>query len=208
MQQKGCRIALLEPTLTACQNGKRRGLRTVVCGTLEKDTVKDGSIEQLLLLDVLEHIEDDGAFLRTMYRKLAPGGRVLLTVPAFQRLWSSEDDEARHYRRYRLEELKDAAQNAGFEVLYSNYFFEFLFLPILFVRVGLEKLGLLKRTEERTAEEKKRITEKQFKQRQGIVQFVLSKLESWELKRLMGGKRVRFGSSAVCVLQKRSPSPM
>lgn len=86
--------------------------------------------------------------------------------------------------------------------------FEFLFLPILFVRVGLEKLGLLKRTEERTAEEKKRITEKQFKERQGIVQFVLSKLESWELKRLMGGKRVRFGSSAVCVLQKRSPSPM
>ena len=78
----------------------------------------------------------------------------------------------------------------------------------MFVRVGLEKLGLLKRTEERTAEEKKRITEKQFKERQGIVQFVLSKLESWELKRLMGGKRVRFGSSAVCVLQKRSPSPM
>ena len=93
-------------------------------------------------------------------------------------------------------------------MLFRSYFFEFLFLPILFVRVGLEKLGLLKRTEERTAEEKKRITEKQFKQRQGIVQFVLSKLESWELKRLMGGKRVRFGSSAVCVLQKRSPSPM
>lgn len=201
-------MALLEPSPAACRNAKRRGLRTVICGTLEEETVIDDSMEQLLLLDVLEHIEDDGAFLRTMYRKLAPGGRVLLTVPAFQRLWSSEDDEARHYRRYRLEELKDAAQNAGFEVLYSNYFFEFLFLPILFVRVGLEKLGLLKRTEERTAEEKKRITEKQFKQRQGIVQFVLSKLESWELKRLMGGKRVRFGSSAVCVLQKRSPSPM
>ncbi len=180
----------------------------MICGTLEEETVIDDSMEQLLLLDVLEHIEDDGAFLRTMYRKLAPGGRALLTVPAFQRLWSSEDDEARHYRRYRLEQLKDAAQNAGFEVLYSNYFFEFLFLPILFVRVGLEKLGLLKRTEERTAEEKKRITEKQFKERQGIVQFVLSKLESWELKRLTGGKRVRFGSSAVCVLQKRSPSPM
>lgn len=208
MALDGYCMALLEPSPAACRNAKRRGLRTVICGTLEEETVIDDSMEQLLLLDVLEHIEDDGAFLQTMYRKLAPGGRVLLTVPAFQRLWSSEDDEARHYRRYRLEQLKDAAQNAGFEVLYSNYFFEFLFLPILFVRVGLEKLGLLKRTEERTAEEKKRITEKQFKERQGIVQFVLSKLESWELKRLMGGKRVRFGSSAVCVLQKRSPSPM
>lgn len=204
MAAEGYSMALLEPSPAACWNAKRRGLRTVICGTLEQETVIDDSMEQLLLLDVLEHIEDDGAFLRMMYRKLAPGGRVLLTVPAFQRLWSSEDDEARHYRRYRLEQLKNVAQNAGFEVLYSNYFFEFLFLPILLIRVGLEKLGLLKRTEERTAEEKKRITEKQFKERRGIVQLGLSVLENWELKRLTHGRHVKFGSSIICVLQKRN----
>lgn len=202
MASEGYPMALLEPSPAACQNAKKRGLQ-VICGTLEQKTVINDSLEQLLLLDVLEHIEDDESFLRTMYCKLTSGGRVLLTVPAFQQLWSSEDDEARHYRRYRLENLKNVAQKAGFEVVYSNYFFEFLFFPILFVRVGLEKLGLLKRTEERTEEEKKCIMEKQFKQRQGIVQAILSKFETLELNRLLRGKRIKFGSSIICVLQKR-----
>ncbi len=202
MQQKGCRIALLEPTLTACQNGKRRGLRTVVCGTLEKDTVKDGSIEQLLLLDVLEHIEDDAQFLRTVYEKLAPDGKLLLTVPAFQALWSSEDTAAGHYRRYRLEGLRRLAQASGFSVEYANYFMEFLFLPILFVRVGLERLGLLKPAGERTSAERKEVAEKQFKERGGVTRFALEVLERIELGRLLRGRRVRFGSSIICVLRK------
>lgn len=202
MQQRGCKIALLEPTLAACKNGKRRGLRTVVCGTLEKETVKDGSIEQLMLLDVLEHIEDDAQFLRTVYEKLAPNGKLLLTVPAFQALWSSEDTSAGHYRRYRLEGLRRLAREAGFSVEYANYFMEFLFLPILCVRVGMERLGLLKPAGERTPAEKKEVAEKQFKERGGVTRFALDVLERMELRRLVRGRRVRFGSSIICVLRK------
>lgn len=202
LQQKGCNIILLEPTLAACQNGKRRGLRTVVCGTLEKDTVKDGSVEQLLLLDVLEHIADDTQFLRTIYGKLAPGGKILLTVPAFQALWSSEDTEAGHYRRYQLGHLQHVAKEAGFSIEYANYFMEFLFLPILFVRVGMEKAGLLKPAGERTSAEKQKVAEKQFQERGGVARFALDVLERAELGRLTKGRRVRFGSSIICVLRK------
>jgi len=206
MQKRGYSVVLLEPTPAACRNAKRRGLQTVICGALTEQTVRNDTIEQILLLDVLEHIEHDTEFLRTIWTKLAPGGTVLLTVPAFKLLWSSEDDAARHYRRYRLERLKESAQVAGFSIEYFNYFFQFLFFPILFIRVWLEKIGILKRNEERTEEEKKRITEGQFKERKGFVQWLLNIFEQAELKRLLYGKKVRFGSSILCILRKESPT--
>lgn len=195
MQKEGYITALLEPTFAACFNAQKRGLKYVVCGTLTDDTVKDNSMEQILLLDVLEHIEDDAKFLKTMWSKLKHGGRVLLTVPAFGLLWSSEDDAAGHYRRYEQKLLKGVAQTAGFEVEYINYFYEFLFTPILFVRVFMEKIGLLKRNEDRSEEEKRRIEEEQFKERKGLIQLVLNIFEKRELKRLLSCKKVSLGSS-------------
>lgn len=207
LQEAGYDTALLEPSPAACRNAGRRGLRTVICGTLSEDTVKDASIKQVTILDVLEHIEHDDEFLKTLWTKMdiTPSGRggiALLTVPAFQTLWSSEDDSAGHYRRYRLKALKELARAAGFEVLYINYFFEFLFLPILLVRVGLEKTGLLKRSEQRTAEEKKRVAKRQFQEKKGSVGHVLNLLENFEINRLIHNRKVRFGSSIICVLEK------
>jgi len=203
MQRKGYNIALLEPTLAACQNGKKRGLHTVICGTLSKETVKDTSVEQLLLLDVLEHIADDAIFLRTIYEKMAPGGKALLTVPAFRALWSSEDVEAGHYRRYKLGEVKRLAGEAGFSIEYANYFMEFLFLPILLVRVGMEKIGLLKPAGQRTEGERQKVAEKQFQVHGGVTHFVLNMLERAEMNRLNRNRKIRFGSSIICVLEKK-----
>ncbi|MDE7312173.1 MAG: hypothetical protein K2N87_11245 [Eubacterium sp.] len=197
-------MALLEPSYAACKNARERGIYTVICGTLNRENMKDRSIPQFLLLDVLEHIEDDVGFLKLMRQKLVPGGKILLTVPAFQVLWSSEDEAAGHYRRYTARQAEEAALKAGFTVLYSNYFFGFLFLPILFVRVGLEKIGVLKRREKRTDEEKKEIEKKQFQEQRGLVRVVLSVLEKWELHRLAKKRRVCFGSSIICILEKCS----
>lgn len=202
MQEKGYRIALLEPSYAACQNAKDRGISTVICGALSYETMKDGSVPQFLLLDVLEHIEDDVGFLKLMGQKLAPGGKILLTVPAFQALWSSEDAEAGHYRRYTARQVKEAAAKAGFAVAYAGYFFGFLFFPILLVRVGFEKAGILKKSGERTEEEKREIGRKQFQERKGLVQAVLSMLERWELHKLIKNRKVHFGSSIICVLEK------
>lgn len=202
MQRRGYDIALLEPTLAACKNGKKRGIHKVICGTLDKESVKDNSIKQILLLDVLEHIADDAQFLRIIYEKMAHGGRLLLTVPAFQTLWSSEDETAGHYRRYTMDKLKALCINTGFCIDYENYFMEFLFLPILLVRVGMEKIGLLKAADKRSSSEKKAIAEKQFKERRGLTRIALDILEHAEMDRLTKNKKVRFGSSIICVLRK------
>jgi len=203
MQDRHYKMALMEPSLEACLNAKKRGIETIICGTMSQEHIKDSSIKQICLLDVLEHVEDDIGFLKLLQKKLSLGGRVLITVPAFPLLWSSEDNAAGHFRRYRLEELKSAAKESGFSIVYVNYFFGFLFLPILLFRVGLEKLGLQKRVEERTERERKEIAEKQFKLPSGGVALrVLTSLEQTERNRFMKNKKVYFGSSILCVVEK------
>lgn len=171
---------------------------------MEEENIRDSSVEQILLLDVLEHIKDDDCFLKLLNKKMIGGGRILLTVPAFQVLWSSEDDRAGHYRRYTLGQLRKRAEDAGFRVCYINYFFSFLFLPIFFIRVGMEKIGVLKRAEKRTAAERKKIDEQQFRERTGIVQVILNLFEKAEFNKLKKNKNIRFGSSILCVLEKGS----
>lgn len=195
-------MVLLEPSYGACKNARKRGVASIICGTLEKENVRKDSMEQVLLLDVLEHIEDDVGFLNLVSQKLVRHGKILITVPAFQALWSSEDHEAGHYRRYTLKHLKEIVRKAGFRVCFASYYFSFLVLPILFVRVGMEKIGLLKRNEDRTEEEKKRIQRRQFQERSGIVQIILRMLEKAELRQLTGNRKIRLGSSIICVLER------
>lgn len=106
-----------------------------------------------------------------------------MTVPAFMKLWSSEDESAGHFRRYTIEQVTGVLENAGFEIVEKNYFMSFLFLPILIIRVWMEKIGLLKRADARSQEEKNKIADKQFKQRGGIINFVLESFEKHEIKK-------------------------
>lgn len=80
--------------------------------------------------DVIEHIEDDAAVLRTMRDALAPGGGLLLTVPQHPFLWSDYDARARHVRRYRRAELRRKVLDAGFEIVKMTSFVTFL-LPLM-----------------------------------------------------------------------------
>ena len=101
-------------------------MKRVICGTVD-DLIEN--VQQITLLDVLEHIEDDAGFLIKLNHRLKSNGRLLLTVPAFNILWSSEDDYAGHFRRYKLQEIISLTENAGFKVLYASYFYQFLFCP-------------------------------------------------------------------------------
>lgn len=85
-------------------------------------TLKDRSIDTIVLINVLEHIKDDANILRHFSRTLRSGGHLLLFVPALPFLFSNLDRVLGHYRRYLIKELHYAIQKAGFELVCSRYF--------------------------------------------------------------------------------------
>ena len=103
----------------------------------------------ICLFDVLEHIEPDLETLRAAGEFLAPGGRIVLTVPAHQWLWSAHDDELHHVRRYSRASLARIAESAGLHVDRLTYFNSLLF-PLL-VAMRLFDLLLRRRAASGTA---------------------------------------------------------
>src|SRR5262245_60236820 len=79
-------------------------------------------IDTILCLNVLEHVEDDRSALRRLHAALVPGGRLLLLVPAHQRLYGAIDRAIDHYRRYDRETLAIRLQEAGFQVEHTVFF--------------------------------------------------------------------------------------
>jgi SAM-dependent methyltransferase len=86
-------------------------------------------------LDVVEHIDDDLGALREMRRVLRPGGRLLVTVPAYRFLWGRQDDINLHKRRYVAAELRNRLRSAGFEVQKLTYMNALLFPAIAAIRL-------------------------------------------------------------------------
>jgi SAM-dependent methyltransferase len=70
----------------------------------------------ILAFEVLEHVQDDRGFLAQAFDLLAPGGRMLVSVPAHQRRFSAWDEMVGHFRRYEREELRARFTEAGFQV--------------------------------------------------------------------------------------------
>jgi len=97
----------------------------------------DASIDVIYSSNVLEHIEDDMAVLKTLHAKLKPGGRAAFWVPAFECLWTPMDDRVEHCRRYTKDSMTKVFQNAGFTV--ENCFYQDslgFFVTLLFKYIG------------------------------------------------------------------------
>jgi len=100
-----------------------------------------------MLADVIEHCEDDAAVLNdTVQTVLQPGGTLLITVPAFQGLFSQHDQLLLHYRRYTRKQLVKLCREQNLEVISSGYFF-FALLPPRLIRLLGEKAGWWKTTQ-------------------------------------------------------------
>jgi SAM-dependent methyltransferase len=89
--------------------------------------VDDGAYDLVALLDVLEHVEEDEAALASIARKLKPGGRILITVPAHPWMWSAHDEVNHHKRRYTRKTLRRAIEAAGLRVEMLSWFNSLLF---------------------------------------------------------------------------------
>ncbi len=95
----------------------------------------------VLLMDVIEHIEDDRGFLLDLRSSdvISDNTILIITVPAFMSLYTAHDDYLKHFRRYSLSQAREAAQAGGFITKVAGYFFSSLVLP-RFASMVREKL--------------------------------------------------------------------
>jgi len=124
----------IEPSADAVQFCRERGLDNVQQATLEQLPFGEGSFDLMVATDVLEHVDDDALALRELHRVAAPGGRLVMTVPAFRWLWSEEDDRLGHRRRYTRKGLRALTEQSGWEPLFATYFNLLLLAPIALAR--------------------------------------------------------------------------
>jgi SAM-dependent methyltransferase len=101
----------------------------VVQGYVPDDLPTGELFDVVSAFDVIEHLDDDRVALRRLRSLTAPGGMIVVTVPAFQFLWSAHDVRNHHRRRYTRPELRARLLEAGYEVPLISYFNTFLFPP-------------------------------------------------------------------------------
>jgi len=112
-----------------------------VVGDLAAMPFAPASLDAILALDVLEHLDDDSAGLREAARLLGPGGLLLVTVPALPSLWGPQDVINHHRRRYTRKTLWDAFARAGLPRPSITYFNTLLFPPVAVARWVRRALG-------------------------------------------------------------------
>ena len=98
--------------------------------------VAPGSVDLICLFDVLEHVDEDEASLAAMRDLLKPGGRIVLTVPAHQWLWSAHDVGLHHMRRYSRSQLRNRIEQAGYRVEKLTYTNSALFPLAIMARLA------------------------------------------------------------------------
>ena len=97
--------------------------------------VDGGQQKLLLMMDVLEHITDDIGFLKEYANSLDRGGHILITVPAFQFMWSGHDVFLEHRRRYTIGTIEAVVRDVGLVPLKTRYFFGSLFPLVALARL-------------------------------------------------------------------------
>ena len=117
MAAAGHSVTCIEPDPTLSTHLAQQGLKVV--SNLE--TLDDNSLDYIYSLNVLEHIADDAAILAVWLKKLRPGGRFLVYVPAFNILYSAMDKKVGHHRRYRLASLLGMLRKIGFQIDEATY---------------------------------------------------------------------------------------
>ncbi|HEY4918264.1 MAG TPA: class I SAM-dependent methyltransferase [Solirubrobacteraceae bacterium] len=120
---------------TSVSLARERQLGEVVAGSVLEMPFPENSFDLAVSLDVIEHLDDDLAALRELRRAVAPGGALLVTVPAYQWLWSGHDEINHHHRRYTRRSLQRVAEQAGWQQVRTTYFNSLLLPVAILLRV-------------------------------------------------------------------------
>jgi len=110
----------------------KNGIRTLQESAV-KLSLNDGTIDAVIAMDVLEHIQEDSKALLEINRVLKSNGKILVTIPAFKFMWSKHDEAVQHVRRYSKREITHKLRESGFLVTNIRYWNSILF-PLAVVR--------------------------------------------------------------------------
>ncbi|WP_101925662.1 MULTISPECIES: class I SAM-dependent methyltransferase [Luteimonas] len=192
----GWEVVLLEPGMDGARNARlHRNLQHVVRATVEDAGFLPGIFGAIGMFDVIEHIEDDTSFLERISPLLRPNGRLYLTVPCHQWLWSQADVDAGHFRRHTASSLKQLLDPL-FSIDYLSFFFRPLVLPQYLLRALPYRLHLGR---ERAALS----TESEHGSNGGLAVDVVNRLLRNEASRIAAGERIGFGASCLVAATKR-----
>ena len=194
LQDCGYKTVLLEPGPNGADNGKIRGLEHVVCADLNGTEFNADSFSSAGLFDVLEHIENEDQFLKRLHSLMKPSGRIYLTTPAYDFLWSAEDVYAGHFRRYTKGSLCRVLEKNGFKINFASYIFFFLPIPIFFLRalpfwISKNKIDTPS-------------VETDHQAKDSLVKKIILRVLSFENKIISKRKSVPFGGSLLIAAEK------
>lgn len=187
---------LVEPQLDGYMQAQKFGIQNIIAATTLDAQFNENVLPSAGMFDVVEHIEQDYEFMKNIHQYLVQGGKVFITVPALPYLWSDEDVDAGHYRRYTTASMTELLEKSGFEIEYVSYFFSFLVVPLFLFRSLPTKLGI-----KRAVSDLDKL-KKEHTQRQGIGNRFLQILMKRELKSISDGKRLSAGTSVIAVARK------
>jgi SAM-dependent methyltransferase len=129
-------VAGVELNPMGVEAARERGHPEVAAAPVEAIPHPDASFDAITCLDVLEHTSDDVVSLRELLRVARPGGFLVITVPAYPRLWSRHDEVNAHRRRYTRRSLREAARVAGWSVERITSFNAVYLIPATAVRLA------------------------------------------------------------------------
>ena len=123
----------IDPFYSQFELGSKNGMDFVL--TAPKDQA-----DTLLFIDVLEHVEDDALLLKEYLNKSTEDALFVISVPTFQSLWSNHDIYLEHFRRYRIQDLRNLLLKVGLVEIHSTYIFGSLF-PVIWMIRQVKKRG-------------------------------------------------------------------
>lgn len=189
MLSKVGHLVAIERDENALARAKSRYIAEVFKGELPDDLPVNLNKENdlIVLLDVLEHIDDDQRSLSVLTGWAKNNGKLLMTVPAYQFLWTVHDELHHHKRRYNINSLKKVIENNGWKVQYISYFNTLLF-----------PLALIDRLKQRIFPSSK---VDELNMPNNIINSIFEKIFSLELN-LIGKFSLPFGLSILVIAEK------
>lgn len=135
LHHAGADVVASDLHMEACGFARDSGVHKVLVFDASRHwPLKPSSFQTVLVLDVLEHFQDDVAFLTEVRRVLSPGGIGLINVPAYQFIFSTWDKALGHFRRYSKSSLIRVIKAAGLQIRTISYWNMLSLIPAIIIR--------------------------------------------------------------------------